>query len=83
MGTLHLIQGIMMLILASTVIQKIAEFKPTNTQIFLQRNTKTQSLKTAFKELFDLPFGILVAVFLLLSALAHAIIALPKKTNDI
>lgn len=83
MGALHLVQGIMMLILASTVIQKIAEFKPTITQIFLQYNTQTQSLETTFKELFDLPFGILVAVFLLLSALAHAIIALPKKTNAI
>ncbi len=35
------------------------------------------------KDLFDLPFGIMVALFLLLSALAHAIISLPKKTNDI
>lgn len=48
MGALHLVQGIMMLILASTVIQKIAEFKPTIAQIFLQYNTETQSLETAF-----------------------------------
>ncbi|MBN2540097.1 MAG: heliorhodopsin HeR [Bacilli bacterium] len=83
MGGLHLIQGILMLILASSVIQNIAEFKPTITQIYLSFNTTTMSLETAVKALFDLPFGVLVAVFLLLSALAHAIISLPKKTNAI
>ncbi|MDY0023775.1 MAG: heliorhodopsin HeR [Candidatus Izemoplasmatales bacterium] len=83
MGGLHLIQGILMLILASTVIQTISEFKPTITQLFLQYNTSTQSLEIAMKELFDLPFGIFVALFLLLSAVAHAIISIPKKTNDI
>ncbi len=83
MGGLHLVQGFLMLILASTVIQKIGEFKPMITQNFLQYNTTTQSLELASKELFSLPFGVLVAVFLLLSAAAHAIISLPKKTNDI
>ena len=83
MGALHLVQGIMMLILSSTVIQKISEFKPTITQLYLEYNTTTQSLETAVKELFDLPFGFFVAVFLLLSALAHAIISIPNKTNDI
>jgi len=83
MGGLHLIQGILMLILSATVIQTIAEFKPTITQIYLFFNTDTMSLETAVKPLFDLPFGVLVAVFLLLSAFAHALISLPKKTNDI
>jgi len=83
MGGLHLIQGILMLFLATTVIQNIAEFKPTITQLFLTYDPATQSLITNSKELFDLPFGILVAVFLLLSALAHALISLPKKLNDI
>lgn len=83
MGAVHLFQGIIMLILAGTVIQKIAEFQPTITQFYLQYNPATQSLETAAKDLFALPFGVLVAVFLLLSAIAHAIISLPKKTNDI
>ncbi len=83
MGGLHLIQGIAMLFLATTVIQNIAEFKPTITQLFLQYNVTTQSLETASKVLFDLPFGILVAVFLLLSAAAHALISIPKKTYAI
>jgi ABC-type multidrug transport system fused ATPase/permease subunit len=83
MGGLHLIQGIAMLFLATTVIQTIAEFSPTITQNFLTFNQQTQSLELTSENLFELPFGILVASFLLISALAHAIISIPKKTNDI
>ncbi|MDT8336316.1 MAG: heliorhodopsin HeR [Candidatus Izemoplasmatales bacterium] len=83
MGAIHFVQGVLMLILASSVIQTISEFKPTITQLYLQYNTTTQSLEIAMKELFDLPFGFFVAIFLLLSAAAHAIISLPKKTNAI
>ena len=83
MGGLHLIQGIAMIFLATTVIQKISEFSPKIVQFFIQYNVSTQSLETASKELFQLPFGILVAVFLLLSALAHALISIPKKLNDV
>ncbi len=83
MGGLHLIQGVLMLILSATVIQTISEFKPTITQIYLFFNTDTQTLETGIKELFGLPFGIMVALFLLLSAVAHGIISIPKATNDI
>jgi hypothetical protein len=83
MGALHLVQGIAMLFLATTVIQTIAEFTPNVTQNFLTYNVQTESLELGSKVLFQLPFGILVASFLLISALAHAIISLPKKTNDI
>lgn len=83
MGALHLVQGIAMLFLATTVIQKIAEFAPVITQNYLAFNEQTRSLELSSKELFDLPFGIFVAAFLLISALAHAIISIPKKTNDI
>jgi len=83
MGALHLVQGIAMLFLATTVIQTIGEFTPTITQNYLFFNTQTLSLELASKELFQLPFGIFVALFLLISALAHAIISIPKKTNDI
>ena len=83
MGGLHLIQGIGMILLATTVIQKIAEFSPTITQFYLTYNTETQSLEAASRALFQLPFGILAGVFLLLSALAHALISIPKKLNDI
>ena len=83
MGGLHLIQGVGMILLATTVIQKIAEFSPTITQFYLSYNVETQSLETASKALFQLPFGILVGVFLLLSALAHALISIPNKLNTI
>ncbi len=83
MGGLHLIQGVGMILLATTVIQKIAEFSPTITQFYLSFNVETQSLETASKALFQLPFGILVGVFLLLSALAHALISIPNKLNMI
>lgn len=82
MGALHLIQGVIMLILATTVIQNIAEFKPSITQFYLQFNPQTQSLESASKILFELPFGLMVASFLLISALAHALISLPKKLNN-
>lgn len=81
MGGLHLIQGILMIFLATSVIQKIAEFTPKITQIYLTYNPQTQALEQATKVLFDLPFGILVGVFLLVSAAAHALISIPKKLN--
>lgn len=74
MGLLHLVQGIAMLFLATNVIQKIAEFQPTITQNFLKFNLESQSLVTSSKSLFDLPFGLLVASFLLISAGAHALV---------
>ncbi|MDD3958922.1 MAG: heliorhodopsin HeR [Clostridiaceae bacterium] len=83
MGALHLIQGILMLILSGSVIQKIAEFSPVITQNYLTFNPATQSLEPAFRELFSLPFGVLVASFLLISACAHALISIPRKMNDI
>ena len=83
MGCLHLVQGILMLILATTVIQKIAEFSPQITQNYLAFNPLTKTLEPASRVIFSMPFGILVAVFLLISAAAHAIISIPKKTNAI
>jgi hypothetical protein len=85
MGAFHLAQAIIMLFLATSVIQKIAEFQPTITQNYLAFNFSTQSLESAGKELFQLPFGILVSVFLFLSAAAHAVIYFSGKryTNGI
>ena len=69
-----------MVFLASTLIQKIASFKPTIIQFFLSFNPATKSLEPASKELFQLPFGFLVASFLFMSAIAHAIIVWKSKT---
>lgn len=79
MGTVHLVQGIIMIFLANTVIQKIAEFKPTIVQYYLMFNPATKSLEPASKELFQLPFGYLVASFLIISAIAHGLIFLNSK----
>jgi len=83
MGVLHLLQGIAMIFLATSIIQKIAEFSPQITQFYLTYNLQTQSLETTSRVLFELPFGILVAVFLLLSALAHVLISIPSKLNNL
>ncbi len=82
MGGLHLIQGAAMLFLATSVIQKIGEFQPTITQNFLAFNPATRSLELQSKALFDLPFGILVALFLFISAGAHALVSIPNGLNE-
>lgn len=83
MGALHFIQGIAMIFLATTVIQNIAAFKPSIIQLYLTFDPQTQSLVSASRTLFDLPFGLFVASFLLLSAFFHGLIALPKSLNSI
>lgn len=80
MGTFHLVQGILMAYFASSVIQKIGEFKPVIVQFYLKFNTTTRSLEPAVKELFELPFGYLVASFLLISAIAHGLIVVNSKS---
>lgn len=76
MGMFHLIQAIAMAFLATNVIQKISEFQPTIVQYYQQFNFETKSLEVVSKALFDLPFGLLVASFLFISALAHGFIYL-------
>ncbi len=81
MGFLHLIQGTAIFILALTV-DVFNEFRPTIFGRFFEvyddgaYGPETQTL-------FDLPFGILVALFLLLSALFHFLISGPLKTRYI
>ncbi|MFO7636485.1 MAG: hypothetical protein R6W96_04175, partial [Clostridia bacterium] len=82
MGGLHLLQGILMIFLATSVIQNIAEFMPKITQFYLTFNTQTMSLEQTSRALFDLPFGIFVAVFLLISAGAHALISIHANREN-
>jgi hypothetical protein len=79
MGILHLIQAFMMLFLATSVISKIAEFSPKITKLFLEYNQETKSLEQSSSVLFELPFGILVSLFLFISAGAHFFIVYKKK----
>jgi hypothetical protein len=80
MGFFHLIQGIIMLVLATGVIQTISEFQPKIIQYYQVFNTSTRQLETTQDTLFELPFGIMVAAFLLISAGAHGIIYLKQES---
>lgn len=80
MGLFHFIQAVIMLFLSSSVIQKISEFQPTIVQYYQTFNVTTRSLETTSKELFQLPFGVLVASFLFMSAAAHLIIVLKSDS---
>lgn len=83
MGFIHFVQAILMLVLAFVVIREAAEFTPTIVQYFQDFDQVEQTLVPGRSDLFELPFGILVASFLFISAGAHFLISLPKKTNDI
>ena len=74
-----MVQGILMLFLATSVIQKIAEFSPKITQFYITYKVETKYLEATSRVLFDLPFGMLVALFLLISAASHALISIPNK----
>ncbi len=77
MGALHLIQGTVILILSLTV-EVFRDFKPTIYARFLEPYDMG-GYGPVTQELFDLPFGIMVALFLLLSALFHFLISGPFK----
>jgi hypothetical protein len=64
MGFLHLVQGILMIVLSNSKTYPIF----TN---FLTFNKSTFSLVPNPTLVYDLPFGVAVSVFLLLSAVAH------------
>ena len=82
MGFFHLIQGIAMVFLAYFVINKIEAFQPAIFQNYLTFVPGTGLVLTG-RELFTLPFGILVALFLFLSAFAHFLIAVPQKVFNV
>jgi hypothetical protein len=68
MGFLHLLQGVFMILVSNDTTYPIY----TN---FLSFNTETFSLSPAPKLLYELRFGPAVAVFLLISAVAHFYLA--------
>lgn len=80
MGYLHTIQGLLMVYI-SINIEKVAEFTPKIYSYFLTFDATQMRLVTDIKEVFELPFGLLVACFLLLSGIFHFIIA-SNKFND-
>jgi len=83
MGGLHLFQGVLMIILG-LLITDLGNFKMRIYQHYLEFVETAPGegyLSFARTEAFTLPFFVLVAAFLLISALAHALISLPKKIN--
>ncbi len=84
MGTFHFVQGIFMLIFALN-FDKAINFKPEIVSSFLKFDPSSMRLVTETKTLFELPFAVLVSVFLFLSALFHFLIVSPmfkKKYTD-
>jgi hypothetical protein len=82
MGGLHLFQGLLMIVLG-LVLADLGNFKLRIFQHYLTFvETPTGGyLDFARTEIFTLPFFVLVASFLLISALAHGLISIPKKIN--
>lgn len=80
MGGLHLIQAFLMLGFA-IFIDKIASFEVAIRSYFLTFDTEQMRLVTDMKQQFDLPFGIMVSMFLFISAFAHFIIVTPWGNN--
>ncbi len=70
MGFLHLAQSILIFCLSKNFTLPV-------TTSFLNFNTATQKLAPVTQTLFNLPFGAMVALFLLISAIAHFTIASP------
>lgn len=69
-GTLHLVQGTVMLALSTN-------FKLPVTTAFVGFDPATQKLQPILKTAFSLPIGPMVAGFLFLSAIAHFALCLP------
>ena len=79
MGIMHFVQGTMMIVLGLTLTQ-LGDFKLRIFQhylTFVETAPGEGYLDFARTEIFTLPFFVLVASFLLLSALAHYLIAFP------
>jgi hypothetical protein len=82
MGFLHLIQASIMVILSYT-IPEIRDFKLPITTSYLYYDDAAipPRLMPDYQQLTTVPIGPLVAMFLLLSAIAHFLIVLPKVNN--
>jgi len=70
MGVFHLAQSAVIFVMSN-------DFTLPITTSFLNFNTETQSLQPMTETVINLPLGSLVALFLLISAVAHFIIASP------
>ena len=81
MGSLHFIQGCIMLYLA-LAIDKFSSFVLPVYSNFLKFDIVSKRLVTDNQKIAEVPFAVCVSLFLFLSALFHFIIAAPKS-NDV
>jgi len=71
MGTLHLLQGLAMLLLSNSITL------PLRTTFLDSSGPPGSSVSTVTRTVFDLRLGPLVAAFLLISSMAHFVLASP------
>jgi hypothetical protein len=79
MGFAHLIQAIIMVLIALFIIQDLTDFQP-EIIVYYQGLNENFELVTLSRVLFELPFSIVTTSFLFLSAFFHFLIVLNKKT---
>lgn len=80
MAALHFVQAVAMLVLG-LVITNIREFKLPVNYYFQSFDTQQMRLFVDSDVIGSIPIGVLVSVFLFLSAIAHFLVILPK-VND-
>lgn len=79
MGFAHLIQAIIMVLIALFIIQDLTDFQPVII-VYYQGLNENFELVTLSRVLFELPFSIVTTSFLFLSAFFHFLIVLFKKS---
>lgn len=70
---LHGVQGTLMLV-ASQAVPSIKNFKKQLTTSFLEYDNATRALIPATKDAFEVEIGLMAAVFVLMSAVAHGLV---------
>lgn len=80
MAALHFIQAVIMLV-AGLTVTNIKDFKLPFTVSFLTYDTSTQRLVTDTNTLGSIPIGVMVSIFLFLSAIAHFLVVLPRVNS--
>jgi len=80
MAGLHFVQAVLMLVMG-LVITNIREFKLPVDYYFQSFDTQTMRLFVDSDTIGSIPIGVLVSVFLFLSAIAHLLVVLPRVNN--
>lgn len=79
MGMAHLVQAILMVIIALFVLEDLQEFQPAIVAFHQDLDPQTNALVTVSRTLFTLPFALVTTFFLFLSAGFHFLVVLFKE----